>query len=71
MGVDIIMSQIEELQIGKVKLDEKQEALKLTKNSKGYTWEIKTNFEKIDKEAIRRLIEINNDMIESFGTNSD
>jgi len=50
--------------------NEKQDSIKLVKNSKGYTWEIKRYYEHADTKPetiIEQLQEIDKKMQEKFG----
>jgi hypothetical protein len=51
-------------------LAEKQDSIKISKNSKGYTWEVKRyyDFEKTKPEAIiKQLQDIDKQLAEKFG----
>ena len=48
-----------------------KESLKLARNSKGYTWEIKIFLENGDEESLKRIAELNQKMMESYGGSDD
>jgi hypothetical protein len=51
-------------------IDYSKESIKLVKNSRGFTWEIKIHIEgSSDKDAIERLSNINAEMEKQFSLN--
>ena len=48
-------------------LDYTKESLKVTKNSRGYTWEFKLISDKLSEDDIKRSAEIDDWLISQFG----
>ncbi len=48
-----------------------RETLNLTKNTKGYNWDIKVFFGESDDVTLERMVALNNKMVERFSSFSE
>ncbi|HHZ94046.1 MAG TPA: hypothetical protein EYN67_00470 [Flavobacteriales bacterium] len=48
-------------------LDPNKESLKITKNSRGYSWEFKLLCDKLDEKQLRRTSDVDDWLIARFG----
>jgi len=52
---------------GEIQIEE-TESIKIIRNTKGYNWEIKLRGNPISEETIKRLDELNKQMVEKYGS---